>query len=168
MPAELELDRFEVDGVTVFALPPEIDNRGALELEAHLGEAISDGRRWILLDVAELWEISSLGLRVLLRLDKRLDLEGGGLALCGLQPEILRVLEMARMTDAFQVFADRRHGIDFLRRREELGRRARLALELLRERDPESGAAPARRPLRDGGRTVGVAASLLADWAKDD
>lgn len=168
MDDRLELVRLEVDGTVVLGLPPEVDNRSALDLEAALVESINAGCESFLLDLGDLEEISSGALRVLLTIGKRLELEGGCLALCGLQPEIREVLEMARMTRDFRVLPDRAAGLRFLERQREVDQRARLALALLREREGDLEVEPTRRPLRDGGRTVGAAAALLADYAEDD
>lgn len=164
MADRLELARLEVDGTVVLDLPPEVDNRSAHDLEEVLVGSINAGNQSFLLDLSDLDEISSGGLRVLLTVGKRLELEGGCLALCGLRPEIREVLEVARMTRDFRVLPDRAAGLRFLERQREIDRRARLTLDLLRERETALGVERStRRPLRDGGRRVGAAAALLAD-----
>lgn len=52
---------------------------------------IANGRRRLLLDLSQLQYVSSIGLRTILLVAKRMKAEGGRLALCSLNPQVSEV-----------------------------------------------------------------------------
>ena len=87
--------------VAVVAVEGRIDAYTAPEVEQRLSAAV-DGRA-VLLDLSAAEYISSAGLRVLITLAKRARAERFAMALCGLQPSVLEVFEIAGFTQLFEI-----------------------------------------------------------------
>lgn len=155
----LELTVTEEQGVAVVALAGQLDSRTAPELERTLLGLLGEKKHEILLDLAALEYVASAGLRVFVMVGKRLQAEGGRLALCALEPGVLKVLEIAGFVQLFPILPDRREAIPWLLANARAGRIGNLAGELLRGEDGAAGAR-FRRPGTDRERAA-YAAELL-------
>lgn len=88
------------NGKLVVELAGKVDSGNAGELEQQLNEAIpADTTDEVVIDVADLAYISSAGLRVLLKLRKRL----GGLAIVEANPEVYEIFEVTGFTELLDV-----------------------------------------------------------------
>jgi anti-anti-sigma factor len=100
--------KLEVGGdsqVVVVAVEGRIDAYTAPEVEQKLTAAV-DGRA-VLLDLSATDYISSAGLRVMITLGKRSRAEHFAMRLCGLQPSVLEVFEIAGFTQLFEISESR-------------------------------------------------------------
>lgn len=82
------------EGVLTVAVDGKIDGATAPGLEARLVEWLDQGETKIILNLQEVYYISSAGLRVVLMGAKRLQ-NKGRLVLSGLKPEVKEIFEMA-------------------------------------------------------------------------
>jgi anti-anti-sigma factor len=73
-------------------------------LEQAITHAIESGTRKILLDLSAVSYISSGGLRVLLSAAKRLREPGDRFGLCGLTPEVLKIIKLTGFTSIFNIY----------------------------------------------------------------
>jgi anti-anti-sigma factor len=92
----------EENGVAVALLAGRLDGFGAKAAEAGLGPPRAAGR--LVLDCTELSYLSSAGVRVLITLQKAAAAAGGAVALAGVQPFCLSVLEMSGLAGMIPVF----------------------------------------------------------------
>ncbi|MBI5586069.1 MAG: STAS domain-containing protein [Deltaproteobacteria bacterium] len=82
------------EGILTVAVEGKVDGATAPELESRLVEWLDQGETKIILDLQEVYYISSAGLRVVLMGAKRLQ-NKGRLVLAGLKPEVKEIFEMA-------------------------------------------------------------------------
>jgi len=94
------------NGVSVVRLAGRFDAQTAGMVDEGLQKAIADGGGHLVLDMSKVEYISSAGLRVLLSTAKRLTSSAGELVLCGLQPYVLEVFDVAGFTSIFQIKPD--------------------------------------------------------------
>ena len=83
------------DSLTIVEARGRLDGTWADHLGQALDEQLRGGRDRVVLEMAGIEYISSLGLRCLLGAYKRYKAVGGSFSLTGLRPQILEVLEMA-------------------------------------------------------------------------
>src|ERR1700753_743046 len=91
------------DAVCICALSGQLDSRAASAFERQLTTELGQGPDRLLIDCTELEFITSAGLRVLLMLGKRLDAEGGCLALCTLNAATRQVFDIAGFSTIFPI-----------------------------------------------------------------
>jgi len=154
----LEQQIAEEQGVTVVALAGQLDSRAAPDFEKALLKLLGERKHEILLDLAGLEYVASAGLRVFVMIGKRLQAEGGRLALCSLSAGVMKVLEISGFVQLFPILPDRREAIPWLLAHARAGRISSLAGEILRR---DAGSA---RPAAPGGAArekAGYAADLL-------
>jgi len=84
-----------------------IDTRAAAEFEAALKKAVEGGVNRVILDFTKVDLITSAGIRVLVMFAKRLQSAGGGLVLCALTPDVMRVFEISGLATQFKIAATR-------------------------------------------------------------
>lgn len=94
------------NGVSLVRLAGRFDAQTAATVDEGLQKAIADGGGKVLLDLTKVEYISSAGLRVLLSTAKRLTASSGKLVLCGLQPYVLEVFDVAGFTSIFNIQPD--------------------------------------------------------------
>ena len=67
-------------------------------------EACAAGRDCVVIDLASVEYISSVGLRVLMLASKQAKTQGGALGVCALQPVVREIFEISRFHLVLQVF----------------------------------------------------------------
>jgi len=80
-----------------------IDTRASGDFEAALKKAVEGGVNRVILDFARVDLITSAGIRVLVMFAKRLQSAGGGLVMCALTPDVLRVFEISGLASQFKI-----------------------------------------------------------------
>jgi anti-anti-sigma factor len=75
--------------------------------EQRILACIDAGDRRVIVDLAELDYINSVGLRVLMLAAKRLQPVGGRIVLCALQPSIRHVFDIAGLSSTFAIATTR-------------------------------------------------------------
>jgi len=103
----LEITQETEGDLRILALRGRLDTDTAADLELIAQDLTAAGARDFLIDLAEVGYVSSAGLRVLLALAKQLDGNKGRLRLCGLNPAVSQVFEVAGFTRLFAISKDR-------------------------------------------------------------
>ena len=102
--ASMDLRTGECDGLAVVALRGELDAADAAGVAAALAAVAVRGRA-IIVDLAGLEFIDSSGLAALVLARKQARQAGGDLLLAAPQDQVLRVLAVTRLIEAFSVHA---------------------------------------------------------------
>ncbi len=88
-------------GILLFKISGRLDTASAPELDAVVERELRDEHHRVAVDFSGLEYISSVGLRSLLNLGKRVDAVGGRAVICGLNGEVQKVLELSGFTRIF-------------------------------------------------------------------
>jgi anti-anti-sigma factor len=99
-----------IGSVTVWSLAGRLDASGAGAFDLQI-VALAPDCRWLALDMNGVPFMSSLGIRSLLRLHRRVREGDGALALCGVQPFVQDVLYVADLTDHLTMAASLEEGV---------------------------------------------------------
>lgn len=102
----LEIRDELVGEVRVLGLAGRLDTDTAADLELAVQDLIDAGAKDFLVDLSGVGYVSSAGLRVLLMLGKSIDGKGS-LRLCGLNPTVRQVFDVAGFTQLFAISANR-------------------------------------------------------------
>ncbi len=98
----------EQQGVTrILALSGRLDTDTSADVELTLQDLLAAGERNFLVDLTGIGYVSSAGLRVLLATAKQLEGGKGSLRLCGLNPSVKQVFDVAGFSKLFALFPDR-------------------------------------------------------------
>jgi anti-sigma B factor antagonist len=108
----MEIGHEQVGAVSVLAPVGRLDTDSAGDLELALADLQAADARHFVLDFTKIGYVSSAGLRVLLMTARALDGGKGSLRLCGLNPQVRQVFDIAGFTKMFQIFADRGAALD--------------------------------------------------------
>jgi anti-anti-sigma factor len=103
----IEIQQEQVGSVRVLALNGRLDTETAVDVELALQDLLATGEREFLIDLSGIGYVSSAGLRVLLSLAKQLDGGKGSLRLCGLNPAVTQVFDVAGFSKLFAIFPNR-------------------------------------------------------------
>jgi len=102
----MEISTSKQGEVSVVALAGRFDAQSAGQVDLSLQSSLQQGGQKLLVDMNRVEYVSSAGLRVLLAAAKKSSSLGGRLVLCGLQPYVLEVFEVAGFTSIFQIAPD--------------------------------------------------------------
>jgi anti-sigma B factor antagonist len=91
---------------TVVAIVGSVDGMTAGALVASFRQQVAEGHVRIVGDLSGVDYTSSAGLRALLETVKETRQRGGDLRLAAVQPDVLRVLDLAGFTGILKVFSD--------------------------------------------------------------
>ncbi len=90
----------------VLALAGEIDLHESAQVRQRLESVLAQKPRRLLIDLTAVSYIDSSGLAVLIEAFQRIQSQGGPLALCGLQPAVRDIFEIARLDQVFKIYPD--------------------------------------------------------------
>ena len=90
-------------GVVTLALKGRLDGTAAKEFETRILALIDAGDCKLIIDLAELDYINSVGLRVFMAAAKLLKPLGGRIVLCALQPSIQHVFDISGLSTIFSI-----------------------------------------------------------------
>jgi anti-sigma B factor antagonist len=90
----------------VFPLRGRLDNDSSDEIEQRLLEVIDSGARLLILDLSELRYISSVGLRALLVVARRVGGAGGVLTLCAPDDRVMSILTISGFVSFLDIQPD--------------------------------------------------------------
>lgn len=96
----LPIDIWYHENIWVFRPFGRVDTGHAEDLDSAFSEGISQGMRFIILDLTDTGYISSSGLRAVTKAAKQLKSQGGVLSLCGMNEpveEVFRVSGLLRL-----------------------------------------------------------------------
>ena len=95
----------QTDGHVRVALKGRLDTKTYEQCEQRLEPLLGPSTQVLVLDLAELDYVSSMGLRVLMKTTKTLASHGGKCILTRLQPPIRAVIDIAKALPAQNIFA---------------------------------------------------------------
>ncbi|MCB1118292.1 MAG: STAS domain-containing protein [Chlamydiia bacterium] len=81
--------------VSLFRLEGRLDATSSPQLEIKLQEKVDAGQKNILLDFGRVDYLSSAGMRLLLSMTRRLKGDGGQLAVCSLNDDVMEIIKVA-------------------------------------------------------------------------
>jgi stage II sporulation protein AA (anti-sigma F factor antagonist) len=99
----MEIAQVTAGEALVIAPAGRIDSTTSEAVDRALGAALDGGARRLVVDFAGVTYISSVGLRVLLVVAKRIRTERGTLVLCGLGDAVRQVFDLAGFLPLFAV-----------------------------------------------------------------
>lgn len=102
----MEIQDKQVGEVTILTLKGSIDALTAPDITTHINELITKGNINLVADFSGVDYTSSAGLRVLLGAIKETRAQGGDMRLAGVQPDVLKVLNLSGFTKILKLFDD--------------------------------------------------------------
>ena len=106
MPLEIRETRVE-SGFVVLEPVGRLESKTSPELDRKVVALLGAGERRFVVDLASTEYVSSAGLRVLLMLGKKVSGGAGRLVLCGLNPQVREVFDVAGLGTLFVIRASR-------------------------------------------------------------
>ena len=102
----MEIQNKQVNGVTLLVLKGSIDAMTAPKITAFIQGLVSKGNVKLVADLRGVDYTSSAGLRVLLGAIKETRAQSGDMRLAGVQPDVLKVLNLSGFTNILNMFDD--------------------------------------------------------------
>jgi anti-anti-sigma factor len=113
----MELQPLTAGSATVLRPQGRIDHTHAddfqLAMVPHLRDCAAGGAK-LIIDMAGVSYISSIGLRALMLAIKQVKAQGGRMVLAGLTPLVLEVFKISRFDMLFEIFADQQAAVTAL------------------------------------------------------
>jgi anti-anti-sigma factor len=103
----IEIQQEQQGATRILALSGRLDTDTSADVELTLQDLLAAGERNFLVDLTGIGYVSSAGLRVLLATAKQLEGGKGSLRLCGLNPSVKQVFDVAGFSKLFALFPDR-------------------------------------------------------------
>ncbi len=100
----MELAVVQADGVVVLQVQGEVDAGTVDVLRKEIDELLSAGQHRFVVDLSGVPFMDSAGLATLVQLFKRVRIGEGDVRLAGLQPDVLHVFRLVRLTRVFDVY----------------------------------------------------------------
>jgi anti-sigma B factor antagonist len=107
----MQLQSRMIDSIAVLDLNGRFDNYTTPAVTAWLEQASRSSTPRVVVNLAGVNFVDSTALATLVRGLKRCRQQNGELYLCGLQPPVYMIFELARLDRAFSIFADADHAI---------------------------------------------------------
>jgi anti-sigma B factor antagonist len=119
-PSPFEVGAEQVGSIRVLSVSGELDLGTAPQLEQPLEAALAGEGGGVLIDLSACEFIDSTGIALLVRAWQRLDGEGsenggGGFALCGLNDQVRRLLELSGLSSSLSIHPSRDEALAALR-----------------------------------------------------
>lgn len=160
----IQIQQHEHEGTRILELSGRLDTETAADVELTFQDQLNAGDRDFLVDLTGIGYVSSAGLRVLLALAKQLDGGKGSLRLCGLNPSVRQVFDVAGFSKLFAIFPDRDKALGSQPKRKAAPAQPPAQSALTKQVAKLLGITPTNVPRVPGVHTVDVArraASLL-------
>lgn len=100
-----------VDGVTVVYVANSYDRATFLELREVCEKGVADNSPHVLINMAELPQITSEGIGLLVVIHDACETAGGGMALCAVPRIVERVLKLAGVATFFKIYPDEKSAV---------------------------------------------------------
>ncbi len=92
------------DGLAVVRIQGDVD-AGSVDVLRHaIDELLTAGEHRFVVDLSDVPFMDSAGLATLVQLFKRVRIGEGDVRLAGLQPDVLRIFQLVRLTRVFDVY----------------------------------------------------------------
>jgi len=102
----MEIQNRQIEGVTVISLKGSIDALTAPQITEFMQAQIANGNVKLVADLSGVDYTSSAGLRVLLGAIKETRAQNGDMRLAGVQPDVLKVLNLSGFTNILKRYDD--------------------------------------------------------------
>ncbi len=102
----MEINRQVVGDKKVISIAGELDMGNVKELKAVFDEEVASGTRYIVIDMATLNYIDSSGIGAFIALMNKLRSLNGSVTLMKIQPEVMRIFQMTKLTAFFKIIND--------------------------------------------------------------
>ncbi len=96
----------ESEGISILSFTGSLDTSSSPDAETTVNGLIDDGGKKLLIDFENLDYISTVGLRIILAISKRLGHEGGTLRICGLNATVRQVFEISGFSSILKIFSN--------------------------------------------------------------
>ena len=103
----MDIHEEQAGAVTVVTLKGRMDATTSSGVEERLMKIIEGGATRLLLDISQMDYISSVGLRVFILAGKRVKNVNGRMELCGPQPTVRQILQIAGFPTLFKIHETR-------------------------------------------------------------
>ena len=100
----MKVESFARGNAAVVMISGRLTEDVASQFEDVCRESLAEGLKKLVVNVAELEYISSLGLRSLVRIAQAAQKAGGAMILCGVKGLVKEVLDMTHLTQFFPMF----------------------------------------------------------------
>jgi anti-sigma B factor antagonist len=110
----MNISNNQYGNVDVVKLPQRLIMENSMAIRKDLLELIATGHRHLVLDLGKVAFVDSSGLSVLVSALKAAHKTGGTVALLNLTDDVRALIELTRMHEVFQIFADEQAAIDQL------------------------------------------------------
>ena len=100
----MDLEVRKEKGAVVILVKERINAVTAPDFESQISESMTEGEKYLVLNMADVEYISSAGLRVILATAKKLKADQGDIFLVGLQGVVKEVFELSGFYQIFKVF----------------------------------------------------------------
>ncbi len=107
----MELDQKIVDNIPIISVSGRIDATTSKDLETALNSLIEQNNNNLVIDLAGVEYISSVGLRVMLSALKKVRPKQGDVKLVSLQPFVREVFEITGFTKLFTIYPNQEEAI---------------------------------------------------------
>lgn len=111
----MEIDQKIIDNIPIIAVSGRIDASTSKDLENALNSLIDGNNMNIVIDLAGVEYISSVGLRVMLAALKMVRPKQGDVKLVALQPFVREVFEITGFTKLFTIYPNQGEAIDSIK-----------------------------------------------------
>jgi len=113
--ADVEIRSEQIGAITVLTVDGALTvDHGVASLSSLIREIVASGRSRVVLDLAAVDFMDSLGLEALLTANTTVEKCGGRLALAGMKPRLKRLIEITRMVEILETHEDRAAAVDSL------------------------------------------------------
>lgn len=110
----MEIREKACGSVTILCPSGRIDAAHSEAFQTRLVAAVGRSAAQVVVDMADISYISSVGLRALMVAAKQTKATGGKLAVAGLQPVVLEIFEISRFNFVVKIFATVREAIAWM------------------------------------------------------
>ena len=107
----MEIATSRQGAATILTVDGRVDTVTSGDLDAAISREIDSGHHRLLLDFTRVTYISSGGLRVLLATAKKLDDIDDRYALCGLSPEVHKIMRLAGFTSILSIYSSKNEAL---------------------------------------------------------
>ena len=83
---------------------PHLDHENELELRRLVKKQMTEGVKKVLIDLAQVIQISSLGLGALVTSQKVVNRNDGQMRLCSVQADVLSMMELTQLSQLFLIY----------------------------------------------------------------
>jgi anti-anti-sigma factor len=103
----MDIEVTDSDGITLVAPRGDLDMAAADQMKRTLIKLVDDGKRKVLVDLAQVGYVDSSGMGALVASLKHARTVGGELRLCALQDDVRAIFEMTRLNKAVTIHPSR-------------------------------------------------------------